>query len=346
MNVTIHSKNDRHEFVADGSKPLLFAGLGDGIALPYACASGTCGSCKASVKSGAVMDLWPAAPGKKGFKGDNQILLCQCVAHGDCEVEVTESVHRTAPESTLPFAVNARVARWDLLTHDVASWELELEEPMTYEAGQFVLVRFPGVEGQRAYSMVNFEPGSRRLELLIKKKPGGGLSEALFAANPKGSQVSVTGPLGAAVFKPEAAKAVLCIAGGSGVAGMVSILQQAESTDYFSQNNGYLFFGVRSMQDAFFLDRFASLARHALDSLEITVCLSDAPVPDGVRDQYPALSFAHGLVHEVALKQMTGRLANVHAFLAGPPPAVDAAMRGLILQGKLSPRSISFDKFS
>jgi toluene monooxygenase electron transfer component len=43
---------------------------------------------------------------------------------------------------------------------------------------------------------------------------------------------------------------------------------------------------------------------------------------------------------------MAGRLQGVHAFLAGPPPAVDAAMRGLILQGKLSPKSISFDKFN
>lgn len=346
MKVTIQSRTDRHEFMADGSKALLFAGLGHGVALPYACASGTCGTCKATIKSGSVVELWPAAPGKKGLKGDNQILMCQCAPGTDCELEVAESVQRLAPGSSPPFGVKARVASWQLLTHDVATWELELEEPMTYEAGQFVLVRFPGVEGQRAYSMVNFEPGSRRLELLIKKKPGGGLSEALFAANPHGSQVLVTGALGAAVFKPDAAKDVLCIAGGSGVAGMMSILAQAEAIGYFPQRSGHLFFGVRSMRDAFFLDRLGSLARAALGALEITVCLSDAPVPDGVSEQYPTLSFAHGLVHDVALKKMAGRLANVHAFLAGPPPAVDAAMRGLILQGKLSPRNISFDKFS
>ncbi|MDP9968982.1 toluene monooxygenase electron transfer component [Variovorax paradoxus] len=346
MKVTIHSRSDRYEFDADGSKPLLFAGLGDGIALPYACASGTCGSCKATLKSGSVGDAWPAAPGKKGFKSDSQILLCQCAPRGDCEVEVAESVYRMIPGSTLPSGVNARVANWRLLTHDVASWELELHDPMTYEAGQFVLVRFPGVEGQRAYSMVNFEPGSRRLELLIKKKPDGGLSEALFAANPAGTQVRVTGPLGAAVFKPDAGKDVLCIAGGSGVAGMFSILDHAESIGYFEKNSGHLYFGLRSMRDAFFLDRLTSVARYALGALEITVCLSEEAVPDGAAQQYPGLFFAHGFVHEVALKQMTGRLANVHAFLAGPPPAVDAAMRGLILQGKLSPKNISFDKFS
>lgn len=346
MKVTIHSRNGQHEFLADAGKSLLLGGLGHGIALPYACASGTCGSCKAGVKAGSVSDLWPTAPGKKSFKGDNQILMCQCAARGDCELVVADSVGLASPRATLPSAINARVTSWQLLTHDVASWELELEGPMEYEAGQFVLVRVPGVEGQRAYSMVNFEPGSRRLELLIKKKPGGGLSEALFASDPTGTQVRVTGPLGAAVFKPEARKQLLCIAGGSGVAGMMSILAQAEAIGYFPERNGYVFFGIRSMRDAFFLDRLTSLARSSLGALGITVCLSDEAVPDAAPHQHPGLSFAHGFVHDVALKQMAGRLGDVHAFLAGPPPAVDAAMRGLILQGKLNPRSISFDKFS
>ena len=345
MKVTIQSREYRHEFNADAGKSLLLDGLGHGIALPYACASGTCGTCKATVNSGVVSDLWPAAPGKKSLK-DNQILMCQCAPRGDCELVIGESVGLAAPGAVLPTALNARVTSWQLLTHDVASWELELDEPMGYEAGQFVLVRVPGVEGQRAYSMVNFDPGSRRIELLIKKKPGGGLSEALFASVPTGTQVRVTGPLGAATFKPAANKHVLCIAGGSGVAGMMSILAHAEALGYFSERKGHVFFGVRSMRDAFFLDRLKSLVRSSPSALEITVCFSDEAVPDTAPHQHPELAFAHGFVHDVALKQMAGRLGDVHAFLAGPPPAVDAAMRGLILQGKLNPRSISFDKFS
>jgi toluene monooxygenase electron transfer component len=345
MKVTIQSRNQRHEFDSDGATPLLFAGLAEGIALPYACASGTCGSCKATVKSGIVADLWPDAPGKKGCKGE-QILLCQCAPCGDCELELTQTVSRGAPGRVRPAAVDARVMRWELLTHDVANWELELAQPMAYEGGQFVLVRFPGVEGQRAYSMVNYASGSRRIELLIKKKPGGGLSESLFAGNPLGSQVRVVGPLGAAVFQPESERDVLCIAGGSGVAGMISILLHATSVGYFPRRSGHLFFGVRSMRDAFFLDRLVAMVDDSVGALEATVCFSDAPVPEEVRQSYPALCFAEGFVHEVALSQMAGRLANVHAFLAGPPPAVDAAMRGLMLKGKLSPRSISFDKFS
>lgn len=346
MKVTIQSKNDRHEFHGDAGKSLLLDGLEHGIALPYACASGTCGSCKASVISGSVVDLWPDAPGKRSFKTDSQILMCQCAPRGDCELVLSDTVGLIPPGVFLPYVIDARVTRWQLLTHDVASWELELEEPMEYEAGQFVLVSIPGVEGQRAYSMVNFEPGTCRLELLIKKKPGGGLSEAVFASDPTGTKVRVTGPLGAAVFKPTAHKHVLCIAGGSGVAGMMSILAQAVEIGYFAKRNGYVFFGVRTMRDAFFLDRLSSMARSSQGALKIAVCLSDEDVPKTANHQHPELTFEHGFVHEVAISQMTGRLGDVHAFLAGPPPAVDAAMRGLIVQGKLSPRNISFDKFS
>ena len=127
---------------------------------------------------------------------------------------------------------------------------------------------------------------------------------------------------------------------------MISILEQARDIHYFPRMNGYLFFGVRSARDVFFLGRLALLANSASGALKITICLSDGPVPDDLRERYPELLFAQGFVHEVALDQMIGRLGNVHAFLAGPPPAVDAAMRGLMLKGKLNPQSISFDKFS
>ena len=43
---------------------------------------------------------------------------------------------------------------------------------------------------------------------------------------------------------------------------------------------------------------------------------------------------------------MTGKYQNVRAYLAGPPPAVDAAIRVLLLQAKLTTDQIRYDKFS
>jgi toluene monooxygenase electron transfer component len=69
-------------------------------------------------------------------------------------------------------------------------------------------------------------------------------------------------------------------------------------------------------------------------------------VPERAARDHPLLRFERGLVHEVAKKAMQGRFQNVRAYLAGPPPAVDAAIRFLLLDAKLTADNIRYDKFS
>jgi toluene monooxygenase electron transfer component len=69
-------------------------------------------------------------------------------------------------------------------------------------------------------------------------------------------------------------------------------------------------------------------------------------VPATATQRWPALAFAHGLVHEVAGKAMAGKYENVRAYVAGPPPAVDAALRMLLLEAKLTSDNIRYDKYS
>jgi toluene monooxygenase electron transfer component len=53
-----------------------------------------------------------------------------------------------------------------------------------------------------------------------------------------------------------------------------------------------------------------------------------------------------GLVHEVAGQALDGKLDGATAYLAGPPPMVDGAMRMLVTQAKMPPNRIRYDKFS
>jgi len=69
-------------------------------------------------------------------------------------------------------------------------------------------------------------------------------------------------------------------------------------------------------------------------------------LPEEALQAHPALGFDHGLVHEVAGRHMQGKYQNVRAYLAGPPPAVDASIRMLLLQAKLTADNIRYDKFS
>ena len=72
--------------------------------------------------------------------------------------------------------------------------------------------------------------------------------------------------------------------------------------------------------------------------------LSEEDVPQ--KNQRPKLRFENGLVHEVAKRAMAGKYQNVRAYVAGPPPAVDAAIRVLLLDARLTTDNIRYDKFS
>jgi toluene monooxygenase electron transfer component len=190
--------------------------------------------------------------------------------------------------------------------------------------------------------MCNFERGGRRLDFVVKRKPDGAFSEWLFGADRNGERLEAFGPLGKATFDPSLGKNLLCIAGGSGIAGMMSILARAAEARYFERYRGWLFFGVRTLRDTFFLEELSGYA----SNVKVTVALSDENAPATAKQDWPALDFARGLVHEVAKRTMAGSYQDLRAYVAGPPPAVDAAIRVLLLEAKLTTDNIRYDKFS
>jgi toluene monooxygenase electron transfer component len=344
MRIQVNARNRGYEFDALPGEKVLYAGLRAGIDLPYECATGTCGTCKAKAVSGRVRDGWPQAPGRKFVKPEaGEFLMCQCAAGEALTLEVSKFVYDMEPGACVPETCAGTVRNVRPLTHDVIGFALELERPRDFDAGQFTLLAPAGLAGYRAYSMCNFERGGRQLDFVAKRKPEGGFSDWLFGADRNGERLETFGPLGKATFDPALGKNLLCIAGGSGIAGMMSILSRAARERYFDRYRGWVFFGVRTMRNAFFL---RELSAFRMQGLEITVALSDADAPASAKRDWPELGFARGLVHEVAKRAMAGKYQDVRAYVAGPPPAVDAAIRVLLLDAKLTTDNIRYDKFS
>jgi toluene monooxygenase electron transfer component len=347
VKIAVNARNQAHTFGCEAGEKILHAGLRSGIALPYECGTGTCGTCKARLVEGDVGDEWPEAPGRSSFSPDSgEILMCQCVPRADCTLEVGRMVKTMAPDACHPRNLAAFIEGVTMLTHDVLALEVRLSGPLDFEAGQFVLMRAPRIAGARAYSMVNFAPKTERLVFVVKKKPDGRMTQWLFRDAVTGSRVDLFGPLGAATFDPGAGKNLLCIAGGSGIAGMMSILSRATQEHYFERHASHLFFGVRTRRDVFFLDELAAFHAEARGALRVTVAFSDEDVDPQWGVRYPQLGFGKGFVHAVAAEGMQGRWENVRAYAAGPPPMVDATLRMLLREGKLKPDSIRYDKFS
>ena len=347
IRVQVLSKAGPVSFTCGRDESLLLAGLRQNLALPYECASGTCGSCRARLDEGEVAHCWPDAPGHakiKPAKGD--ILMCQTRPLGDCSLRVPTHVTEGSSRYECPTLHNGRIERLDRLTPDVLHFDVVLAEPMVFDAGQFVLLQVPGLEGMRAYSMVNYERRTRRLSLVVKRKPGGGFGNWLFERAATSDSIDVFGPLGRATFHPEEDHDLLMVAGGSGIAGMMSILERATQEGHFEARRGYVYFGLRTIDDCFYLEQFSRYVDKARGRLEVTIALSEAP-PQGSADAaYPGVRFAHGMVHEVCGRAMEGRFTDrMMAYLAGPPPMVDGALRTLIGSGHVTPDRIRYDKF-
>jgi toluene monooxygenase electron transfer component len=348
MLIQVNARNRTCTFEAGESESILHAGLRHAVKLPYECSTGTCGTCRAKLVKGSFHAAWPEAPAQRYVKpAQGEFLMCQAHARSDVVLEVATFVHALDP-AAVPQRVEGTVHRASLLTRDVMLVEIDLARPMDFEAGQFVGLAIPGIPGYRGYSMVNHERQASRLQFVIKKKPDGAISRWLFDSSNRieGTGVDVFGPLGHATFHPGLAQNLLLIAGGSGIAGMMSILSRATRERYFDRYQGYVFFGVRTMADGFFLRELEEFARAFPGRLTVVVALSDEAVPQAAAAQHPDLHFEQGFVHEVAARRMKGRYANVRAYLAGPPPAVDAAIRMLIVEAKLTTDNIAYDKFS
>jgi toluene monooxygenase electron transfer component len=347
MKITLETNGGQFSFPCDPSERILYAALAQGLTVPYECSTGTCGSCRGRILQGAAHVDWSEAPGFAKLKRDKgDILMCQTRPTADCVLRVPANVTAKPQSPLLPRHREGRIESVRKLTHDVIDFTVTLSEPMTFEAGQFVVLENSSVQGGRAYSMVNFEASADRLSLVVKQKLAGKFCDWLFQNDVAGSAVNVFGPLGRATFRPEEDRNVLCIAGGSGIAGMMSILEHATRENYFRDHWGRVFFGVRTLADGFYLGELSEYVNAAGGSLEVTLALSHEPAADTSHPHFPRVRLAHGMVGDVAAKAMAGSYDKIVGFVAGPPPMVDGTLRMLIREARLPPQFIRYDKFA
>src|SRR5689334_11509864 len=117
MHIVVTARNGTRDFECEPGEKILLAGLRGGVELPYECATGTCGTCKARLTRGRAESAWPDAPGRKYFKAEGDLLTCQSVAHEDCALDVGP-LKTPEPETSAPRALDGVLAALRPLTHD------------------------------------------------------------------------------------------------------------------------------------------------------------------------------------------------------------------------------------
>lgn len=292
---------------------VLQAALKAGVDFPNSCQSGNCGACKCALVEGEV-DLMPYSPYALSDeeRARGLILACRAMAWENCTVSVLGTSEAVSHPHRRLDCVVAGIER---ATHDIAVVRLRHDgEPMAFSAGQFAKVAFaPGMA--RDYSVANM-PGGDALEFHVRRMAGGAASTHVWERLRAGDRVAVEGPFGDCWLREEHAGPIVCVAGGSGLAPIKSIVETALRRGM--PNPIHLYFGVRGERDVYLDEHFRALARRH-PTLRFELVLSE-PGPGTTRRT--------GFVAD-ALRADAPALDGAKAYVCGPPPMVDAAMRVL-----------------
>ncbi|VVE22640.1 naphthalene 1,2-dioxygenase [Pandoraea morbifera] len=298
------------------------------IPISYSCLSGRCGTCRCRVLSGDVRQADGVeyrhhdepSPGE----GERHVLACQSTVHGDCEIalpEVDEVVVHPAK------ILKATVLAIETLTHDIKRLVLKPAKPLSFSPGQYATLQFTPAH-VRPYSMAGLDADDT-LEFHIRRVPGGAVTGYVAEQLKVGDAVRVSGPLGTSYLRTRHEGPMLCVAGGTGLAPVLSIVRGAVARGMTNPIDIYV--GARSPDDVYGLAWLRELAsRHAGIRLHVvtTTAAIDAGAP---RDE----TFRVGYVTEAIAADFASpdALGGWRAYLCGAPPMVEAATRLLRERG-------------
>jgi len=344
--VTFLNKQGRVAVDCQEGETLLQAGLRQGVPLPYGCGAGVCSTCVARARPGTVEAGWADAPGAENLKHDKgECLLCQSLVTDDCEILVPGKIDLAQTLADTPAHYRARLHDVAVVAPDVATFQLSLEGQADYTAGQYFLIRLEGMQGYRPYSMTDFQREAQTLNFVIKRIQNGRFSDEIFSAGAPEAKVDVFGPMGLATFDPsdpQESRDLVCLVGGSGIAGVMSVLDRAVSVNHFKNHRLFMVFGVRRREDFFFLDELRWIKESAPDNVSIHLAVSEegSEETDAVSD-FP---LHQGFVHEVAERLGDGVFENRLAFLGGPPAMLTGSL-ALLLGARVPVSDIRYDRF-
>jgi propane monooxygenase reductase component len=314
------------EIDCDEEESVLDAAFRHGYNLVYGCREGQCSACKAYLLEGeVVLKPYSTFALSESEEANGYTLLCRAMPEEDLVVEL---LHFDPENYKLEHEIRdgrGTVTAVEALTHDIRRVELEVTEPRDFDfvPGQYVDVWIPGADdARRSFSMANV-PGDGRIELIVKHYPGGRFSSLLDGAITPGDELRFTGPYGAFHLR-RSRRPVLMVAGGSGMAPILSLLRTlaAEGCD----RKVRFFYGARTEQDLFYVDLIQELG---------------ARLPDF--EFVPVIGF----VHEPACQVIeAGEMDDPEIYMCGPPPMIDAMIEQATEAHGIDESQIFHDKFT
>ncbi len=325
------------EIEVDEDETILEAAFKHGVMLMHGCKEGQCSACKSFLLDGDLeMDRFSTFALNEFEQEEGYVLLCRSHAYSDLEVELL-SYREEMLNTGIPIQlVYAEVEEIEALTHDIKRLVLKLVDPpeMNFLPGQYAELYIPGSEEHRAYSMANTPSSDERAEFIIKIYPGGRFSSLLDGELKVGDRMKVKVPYGVFTLREKSEGDLIFIGGGSGMAPILSILRHMAEKGI--DRRATFYYGARTRKDLFYLDEIKELGEQMPGEFRFVPALSEPE--DNEWDGET------GLITDV-VKRLEDDLSGTEAYMAGPPPMIDAALPVLMRLG-IDEDDIYYDKFT
>ncbi len=303
------------EIDCGAAETVLDAAFRQGYNLAYGCREGQCSACKCFLIEGEVaLKPYSSFALSDSEQSSGYSLMCRAMPEQDLVVEL---LHYDPDNYRLETPIRDGVAvvkAIEPLAEDIS--RVVLDAPgFSFSPGQFVDLHVD--DARRSFSMANAEPGG--IELIVKRYPGGRFSGKLDGQLAPGDEIGFTGPYGTLRIH-DGDRPIVMIAGGSGLAPILSLLRQLERSG--GRRPVRLFFGART---PFCLEEIEGLALEDFSCVPITDRRTIELVDEFLR---------------------SGEFADPDVYLCGPSALLEAAEAMLIDGHGLDEQRIFQDKFT
>lgn len=312
------------------------AALRQGVLLVSDCRRGICGACRGFLDEGRYDQLLEHSQHalSEHDEEDGWVLACRLRPKSALCLDFDYPADRVGRLEARRRT--GRIVALQRLTDTVIRIvvrTLAAQEPLRWEAGQYVRLQLSQSGVARAFSVANVATGAHDLEFFIRLLPGGAFSKSIASMDREGAAVVVEGPLGGFTLN-DSSQELVFVAGGTGLAPILAMLRKLalETPD----RPATLIFGVDA-EERLFAQQELHRIRAACSAFTISLAITE-----------PGQAWAgfRGTVVE-ALAQRLESAPNAkgcHYYLCGPAPMVRAA-RAVALRRGVPPELIHQEAF-
>ena len=278
----------------------------------FSCQRGVCQTCMMEAVEGEVPERAQEGLSSK-YKEKNYFLACLCWPDKDLTVAYPKEEE---------LCMRAMVMEKKQLAKDVYSFILQSEKPLDYKAGQFINFHHRD-DLIRSYSLASHPKQDRRLEIQVKRKENGELSNWMLDELKVRQVIQIQGPNGDSYYRDDNPDGnILMVGTGTGLAPLLGIARDALYNNHRGQI--YLYHGSRKEEGLYAQERLQALADEH-ENFHYAACVSGEETAD----------YVAGRASDIALERHS-ELSGWTVYLCGDPAMVRDTTRQACLAGAKS----------